>query len=98
MLLSALTSRPTCVYLPQFTASAFADLIEEGRVGTVFVLPTMAAELLDSGALTGRDTSAVRMVGSPSPLPVEMAERLATAFPNATIVDYEASASLGLAW
>jgi acyl-CoA synthetase (AMP-forming)/AMP-acid ligase II len=92
MLLNALIARPTCLFLPQFTAMRFAQLIEEARVGTVFLIPTMATDLLDSEALTGRDTSAVRLVGSTgAPLPPAVAARLRAAFPNATIVTDDTS-------
>jgi acyl-CoA synthetase (AMP-forming)/AMP-acid ligase II len=92
MLLNALTARPTCLCLPQFTALRFARLIEEARVGTIFLVPTVAIELLNSGALRGRDTNAVQLVGSTAaPLPPAIASRLARAFPQATIVNYYTS-------
>jgi acyl-coenzyme A synthetase/AMP-(fatty) acid ligase len=92
MLLGALTSRPTCLCLAQFTPLRFARLIESSRAGTVFVVPTMAIELINSGALAGRDTTAVRLVGSTAaPLPPAVAEKLAAVFPAATIVNYYTS-------
>jgi len=92
MLLGALTSRPACLCLTQFTPLRFARLIESSRAGTIFVVPTIAIELLNSGALAGRDTTAVRLVGSTAaPLPPAVAERLAAAFPQATIVNYYTS-------
>lgn len=89
MLMTALTARPTCVYLAQFTPLRFARAIEEATIGSVFVVPAMAMELLSASALTGRNTRSVRLVGSTgAPLPPALAERLAAAFPEAAIVNY----------
>ncbi|WBB80559.1 AMP-binding protein [Micromonospora sp. WMMD882] len=92
MLLNALTAKPTALTLPRFTPLRFARLVEGGRVGTVFVVPSIAIELLDSGALRGRDLSGVHLVGSTAAaLPPAVASRLAAAFPQATVVNYYTS-------
>lgn len=88
MLLNALRARPAALTLPQFTPARFTRLLESSRAGTVFLVPAMAVELLNSGALDGRDTAGVHLVGSTAaPLPPAIASRLATAFPNAAIVN-----------
>ncbi|MEV4626898.1 class I adenylate-forming enzyme family protein [Micromonospora sp. NPDC049523] len=92
MLFNALTAKPTALTLPQFTPARFARLVESAGTGTVFVVPSMAIELLNSGALRGRDTSGVQLIGSTAaPLAPAVAARLATAFPNAVIVNYYTS-------
>nr|MDT0659404.1 AMP-binding protein [Micromonospora sp. DSM 115978] len=92
MLLNALTARPAALTLPTFTPARFARLLSSGGVGTVFLVPAMAIELLDSGALRGRDLSGVHLVGSTAaPLAPAVAARLAEAFPAATIVNYYTS-------
>ncbi|WP_326557922.1 class I adenylate-forming enzyme family protein [Micromonospora sp. NBC_01796] len=92
MLFNALTAKPTALTLPQFTPARFARLIGSPGTGTVFVVPSMAIELLNSGALGGRDTSGVQLIGSTAaPLAPAVAARLATAFPNAVIVNYYTS-------
>lgn len=92
MLLNALTAAPTALSLPQFTPGRFARLLEQRRVGTLFVVPSLAIELLRSGALDGRDLSGVRLVGSTAAaLPPAVATELAATFPAATIVNYYTS-------
>ncbi|MDG4798021.1 AMP-binding protein [Micromonospora sp. WMMD1082] len=92
MLLNALTAKATALTLPHFTPARFARLIEAPGTGTVFVVPSIAHELLDSGALDGRDTAGVQLIGSTAaPLAPAVAARLAAAFPAATIVNYYTS-------
>nr|AIS85905.1 acyl-CoA synthetase [Verrucosispora sp. MS100047] len=92
MLLNALTAKAGALTLPRFTPLRFARLIEAPGTGTVFVVPSIAVELLDSGALRGRDTSGVQLIGSTAaPLAPAVAARLAEAFPAATIVNYYTS-------
>ncbi|MGW0435011.1 AMP-binding protein [Micromonospora sp. NPDC003197] len=92
MLFNALTSKPTALTLPRFTPVRFARLIESAGVGTVFVVPSMAIELLDSGALTGRELAGVHLIGSTAaPLAPAVAARLAATFPEAAIVNYYTS-------
>ncbi len=92
MLLNCLTARPGALTLPRFTPVRFARLLQTGTVGTVFVVPAMAIELLGSGVLPGRDLSGVHLVGSTAaPLPPAIALRLAQAFPKAAIVNYYTS-------
>jgi acyl-CoA synthetase (AMP-forming)/AMP-acid ligase II len=92
MLLSCLTARPSALTLPRFKPMRFARLLQTGQVGTVFVVPAMAIELLGSGVLHGRDLSGVHLVGSTAaPLPAAIALRLTQAFPQAAIVNYYTS-------
>jgi acyl-CoA synthetase (AMP-forming)/AMP-acid ligase II len=88
MLRHALDAHPAALTLPQFTPMRFARVIEQRRVGTVFLVPSTAIELLDSGVLARVDTSGVLLVGSTAAaLPPAVATALAVAFPRATIVN-----------
>ncbi len=90
MLLNSLTAKPSALVLPQFTPRRMAKLLPQ--VGTVFMVPSMAVELLDSGALQGLDLGGVHLVGSTAAaLPPAIALRLTQAFPNAAIVNYYTS-------
>ncbi|WP_431729440.1 class I adenylate-forming enzyme family protein [Verrucosispora sp. TAA-831] len=90
MLLNAVTAQAAALTLPRFTPARFARLVEVA--GTVFVVPSIAVELLDSGALRGRDTSGVHLIGSTAAfLAPAVAARLAATFPQATIVNYYTS-------
>lgn len=92
MLLTALDAHPTGLVAPQFTPGRFARLIESRRVGTVFVVPAMAIELLASGALERHDLTGVQLLGSTAaPLPPHVAAQLARHLPQATIVNYYTS-------
>ncbi|MQY15425.1 Long-chain-fatty-acid--CoA ligase [Streptomyces sp. RB5] len=96
MLVNALNAHATCVTAPQFTPARFLRLIAEHAVGSVFVVPATAIELLASPALGkasdsgGLDT--VRLVGSTAAaLPQPVALGLCRAFPHAQIVNYYTS-------
>ncbi|WP_078862812.1 AMP-binding protein [Streptomyces sp. NRRL F-5123] len=92
MLANAVGAHPTVVTLGRFTPGRFARMIEEHRAGTVFLVPTMAIELLSSGAHLKADLSSVLLLGSAAaPLPARIAGELATAFPRATIANYYTS-------
>ncbi|WP_162854400.1 MULTISPECIES: class I adenylate-forming enzyme family protein [unclassified Micromonospora] len=92
MLLNAVTAKAAALTLPRFTPARFARLVEAPGTGTVFVVPSIAVELLDSGALRGRDTSGVHLIGSTAAfLAPAVAARLAETFPQATIVNYYTS-------
>jgi acyl-CoA synthetase (AMP-forming)/AMP-acid ligase II len=92
MLLNAIDAHPTAVTLPRFTPNRFARLVEERRIGSLFVVPAMAAELVSSAALRGRDLSAVRLVGcTAAALPPAVAAALTRALPAATLVNYYTS-------
>ncbi|MFC8535665.1 class I adenylate-forming enzyme family protein [Streptomyces sp. NPDC057249] len=92
MLVNCLDTAATGVAAPQFTPLRFARLIEEHAVGSVFLVPATAIELLASTALARRDLSTVKLVGSTAAaLPQPVALRLAQAFPGAQIVNYYTS-------
>ncbi|MFJ9145034.1 class I adenylate-forming enzyme family protein [Streptomyces griseus] len=92
MLVNALDSGATAVAAPQFTPGRFARLIEEYEVGSVFLVPAMAIELLGSEAARRYATESVRLVGSTAAaLPGPVALGLARAFPRAQVVNYYTS-------
>lgn len=92
MLLNALDARPTVLTLARFTPGRFARLIESRRVGTVFLVPAMALELLNAGLHERHDFSGVVLLGSAaSALPAALCARLAEAFPKATVTNYYTS-------
>ena len=92
MLVNALDAHPAALVLPRFTPGRFARLVAERRVGTAFVVPAMAIELLSSGAAERFDLSSLRLLGSTgAALPPAVAAALAAALPGATIVNYYTS-------
>src|SRR6266545_2129447 len=92
MLMYALAAHPTALCMPAFDSEGFAALIEEHRAGTVFVVPSMAIDLLNSGAHRRHDLSGVLLLSSSAAaLPPAVAAALAEAFPDATLVNYYTS-------
>ncbi|MFG3053958.1 class I adenylate-forming enzyme family protein [Kitasatospora sp. NPDC048239] len=92
MLINALDAHPAALVATRFTPGRFARLIQQRSVGSVFVVPAMAAELLNAGVHTRFDLSSVRLLGSTAAaLPPTVATALGTAFPNATVVNYYTS-------
>ncbi|MGI5281983.1 class I adenylate-forming enzyme family protein [Nonomuraea polychroma] len=92
MLINALDARPAVLTLARFTPGRFARLIESRRVGTVFLVPAMALELLNAGLHERHDFSGVVLLGSAaSMLPPALCARLAAAFPQATVTNYYTS-------
>ncbi|MGY0234390.1 class I adenylate-forming enzyme family protein [Longispora urticae] len=92
MLLNALDARASALVLGRFTPGRFARLIAEYEVGSVFVVPAMAMELLSARAHERHDLSSVLLLGSTAAaLPPAVARELADALPNATIVNYYTS-------
>jgi acyl-CoA synthetase (AMP-forming)/AMP-acid ligase II len=92
MLLGALAAHPTVLSPERFTPARFARLAERYQAGTVFVVPTMAVELLTGGAFDDYDWSGVQLLGSTAaPLPPWAAAELARRMPEATIVNYYTS-------
>jgi long-chain acyl-CoA synthetase len=92
MLVNALDARPTALALPRATPMRFAALAQQRAVGSLFVVPALAIELLGSGALDRHDLSGVALFGSTAAaLPPAVATALAARLPNATIVNYYTS-------
>ncbi|MFE4520106.1 class I adenylate-forming enzyme family protein, partial [Kitasatospora sp. NPDC056783] len=93
VLVNALTAQPTTVCLPRFDAEEFGRVVEEFGAGTVFLVPSMAVELLNSGIAERRDLGGVLLVGSTAAaLPPAVAAGLSAALPKATVVNTYTSA------
>ncbi|MEO3925160.1 AMP-binding protein [Micromonosporaceae bacterium B7E4] len=92
MLFNALDAHAGMLVTARFGPDHFARLIERHGVGSVFVVPAMAIELLRSGALDRYDLTSVVLLGSTAAvLPPAVATGLAAALPGATIVNYYTS-------
>ncbi len=92
MLVEALTAHPALLCAGRFEADRFVGLIERHQVGTVFLVPATAAELLRSEARHRHDLSAVQLVSSSAAaLPPTVARGLAELFPKAVLVNYYTS-------
>src|SRR5262249_17993463 len=59
MLLSGLVAAPTTVVAPVFDAEEFGRLIERYRIGSVFLVPSMAIELVNRRIHERHDLSSV---------------------------------------
>ncbi len=88
MLVNALDTATAALTPPMFTPGRFARLIEIYEVGTVFVVPAMAIQLLNAAVHERHDFSSVRLLASTAAsLPPCVAAGMAEAFPKATIVN-----------
>jgi acyl-CoA synthetase (AMP-forming)/AMP-acid ligase II len=78
----------TNLLLPSFDAGRFASLIDGERPAWIVMVPAHALLLIESGILDEIDTSCVRMLiyGS-APMPHHAVQRLAAAFPRATLMN-----------
>jgi acyl-coenzyme A synthetase/AMP-(fatty) acid ligase len=86
MLLNAIVVHPSAIALERFDAEQFCSIIEEYSVGTVYLVPAMAAELINSKAFERHDlSSAVVVSSSGSALPQSVALSLTEIFPRATV-------------
>ncbi|MEK9521050.1 AMP-binding protein [Streptomyces venezuelae] len=93
MLLNALTATPTTLSLPRFDADQFGATVAGFGIGTAFLVPSMAIELLNTGTAGRYDLSSLRLVNSSAAaLPVPVAAALAAALPDATLVNTYTSA------
>ncbi|WTG93519.1 AMP-binding protein [Kitasatospora sp. NBC_01560] len=93
VLVNALVAAPATICLPRFEAEEFGRVVEEHRAGTVFLVPSMAVELLNSGVAARRDLGSVLLVSSSAAaLPAPVATALAAALPGATVVNTYTSA------
>lgn len=92
MLMYALAAHPAALPMAKFDSAELCALIEAHRVGTVFVVPSMAIDLLNSGTYRRYDLSSVQLFSSSAAaLPPAIAIGLAEAFPDATVVNYYTS-------
>ena len=92
MLFNALYAHPGMLVTARFGPEHFARLIERHAVGSVFLVPAMAIELLHSGALSRYDVSSLVLLGSTAAvLPPAVAAGLAAALPGVTLVNYYTS-------
>ncbi|MCC5578783.1 AMP-binding protein [Microtetraspora sp. AC03309] len=92
MLMDTLTAHPAALPMAGFDAAEFCRIVEAYQVGTVFLVPSMAIELLGSDARGRHDLSSVLLLSSSAAaLPPSVAQDLAAAFPGATIVNYYTS-------
>lgn len=88
MLLNAIIAHPSAVTLAHFDAERFCDIIENFSVGTVFIVPAMAIDLVNSKASERHDlSSAIVVASSGSTLPQPVALSLTRMFPNATVLN-----------
>ncbi|MCM2389608.1 AMP-binding protein [Streptomyces albipurpureus] len=93
MLLGALTGAPSTVVLPRFDAEEFGRAVAELGIGTAFLVPSMAIELLNSGVPARHDLSSLLLLSSSAAaLPVPVAQALTEALPKATVVNVYTSA------
>lgn len=88
MLIYAITTHPASLRLGRFDSERFCAAIEQFGVGTVFIVPAMAMDLLESRAYTGYDLTSVVMISSGgSTLEPAAARSLKKVFRNATVVN-----------
>ena len=86
MLLNSIVAHPAAIALDRFDAERFCRVIAEFSVGTVFLVPGMAIDLINSKAFVGHDlSSAVVVASSGSALPQSVALSLTEIFPQATV-------------
>lgn len=87
MLFNALGAAPTAVMVPDFRPDGFLDAVDAYAAGTVFLVPAMAAELVNRAPRPG-----VLLAGcTGAALPPPVAQGLAGTFPRATVVNYYTS-------
>ncbi|GAB2820838.1 hypothetical protein GCM10027176_26530 [Actinoallomurus bryophytorum] len=88
MLVNALVAAPTTVIAPGFDAEEFGALVERYRIGSVFVVPSMAIELVNRRIPERHDLSSVLLLGSTAAaLPPAVALALTGALPGATLTN-----------
>lgn len=88
VLFTAVVAKPPMLVLPRFSAGAFGELVASRPVGTVFVVPAMAGELVNERIAEHFYTGGVVLVGSTAAaLPPAVAAGLARQFPNADVVN-----------
>jgi acyl-CoA synthetase (AMP-forming)/AMP-acid ligase II len=92
MLQYTVVGHPTSLVLSSFGIDGFCAAIEQFAVGTVFLVPAIAIELLNSKAPERYDlSSVVALSSSSSALPPSVAHALTSAFPNASVLNFYTS-------
>ncbi|WP_254550455.1 AMP-binding protein [Catellatospora tritici] len=88
MLVMAMVAHPTMVVLPAFDAEAYARAVTAHRAGSLFLVPAMATGLLESAVFDRHGLDFVELVScTAAALPPTVAKALATALPEAVIVN-----------
>lgn len=99
MLLKALVVHPSALVIAGFDADVYCATIEKYGVGTAFLVPAMAIELLNSKAYERHDLSSVVVLSSSgSALPPSVAQSLAGVFASATVFNVYTSTEAMPAW
>lgn len=99
MLLKALVVHPSAIVIAGFDADVYCATIEKYGVGTAFLVPAMAIELLNSKAYERHDLSSVVVLSSSgSALPSSVAQSLARVFADATVFNVYTSTEAMPAW
>ncbi|HEX6685976.1 MAG TPA: AMP-binding protein [Candidatus Limnocylindrales bacterium] len=92
MLLNALTAAPATLAMTAYSSEDLCRLIETHRIGTAFLVPAMAIDLVASGALGRHDLTSLQLLGSTAAaLPPATAMALLGALPDVTVVNYYTS-------
>jgi acyl-CoA synthetase (AMP-forming)/AMP-acid ligase II len=88
MLISGLVAAPATVVAPGFDAEIFGRLIERYRIGSVFLVPAMAIELVNRRIPERHDLSSLLLLGSTAAaLPPAVALALTEALPGLTLTN-----------
>jgi acyl-coenzyme A synthetase/AMP-(fatty) acid ligase len=86
MLLHTIVVHPAALVLEKFDPELFCSVVEEFGVGTAFLVPAMAIELLNTRAYERYDVSSLEVISSTgAALPPPVAQSLVQAFPDSTI-------------
>jgi acyl-CoA synthetase (AMP-forming)/AMP-acid ligase II len=89
MLMNAITIHPAAVTLPVFDAGAWFRAVDEHRIGTAFLVPAMAIELVNAVDTVDATTcGSLKLVSSSgSALPPSVARSLTELFPGASVIN-----------
>jgi acyl-coenzyme A synthetase/AMP-(fatty) acid ligase len=88
MLLQMVVAAPAMVVVPGFDAESYAAAIEELRIGSAFLVPSMAAELISAGVWDRYDLGSLVLLGSTAAaLPTAVAMELSNRLPAVTLTN-----------
>jgi acyl-coenzyme A synthetase/AMP-(fatty) acid ligase len=92
IVISAVTGVPTVVFLTSVDPEFVCRVIAARGIDNIMLTPTMAADIVNSGAAERHDTSSVREISTgAAPITTTMLERVARTFPNAKITQFYVS-------